>query len=235
LLNSKRIQFILSIIISILVIIIFILYAEYDRHSLSMLSREDGPIENLSAVFFGISCVCFIIFIIRSEFLKITNNRLLYIFPICWAVLMFVFMGEEVSWGQRIFNLNTFQWLGKHNLQNELNVHNIEFVDTFMGGKYRYLSIMMLTTGFLLPVFTLSGFGKRIIQKFAFPVCPLCYSALFVGAYLYGKYYNSVLGNDAAEIREFLLSVGMISFALHGAIFPCVLFRTCSPEKESNR
>ena len=147
---------------------------------------------------------------------------------ICWAGLMFVFMGEEISWGQRMFNWSTPDALKEVNIQDETNIHNIE--NTFMGGNYRYLSIMMLTTGLLLPVFATSRFGRRTIQYFAFPVSPLCYAPLFVGAYMYGKYYRAMMGVDASEVREFLMSVGMFCFAMSGVLSPCMLFRVCGKE-----
>ena len=99
------------------------------------------------------------------------------------------------------------------NLQNEINIRNIEFVDTFLGGNFRYLSIMMLTTGLLLPLFAMSNVGKRTIQRFAFPVSPLCYAPLFIGAYAYGKYYIPEMRNDAAEVRAFLMAFRIVNLA----------------------
>ena len=227
----ERHQITIGTAISLLFIIIFIVWSELDFDSLNRMVKEDGPIQNSSAILFGLSSICFIVFAYRSDFLK-EKGGLSYFMTISWALLMFIFMGEEISWGQRIFNISTPDMLKEINLQNQINIHNIEFVDTFLGGKYRYLSIMMLTTGLLLPVFALSKFGKRTIQRFAFPVPPLCYAPLFVGAYVYGKYYAPIIGNDAAEVREFLLSVGLFSFAMIGTMSPCTLFRICI--KESN-
>lgn len=228
--NLERKQFAIGTMLSLLVITIFVVWAEFYADSLSLIAKEDGIIENLSAIFFGLSSICFIVFAVRSDFLK-EKNRLRYTVTIGWAFLMFIFMGEEISWGQRIFDIATPDKLAEINKQKEINIHNIEFIDTFLGGKYRYLSIMMLTTGLLLPVFAISEIGKRTIQRFAFPVAPLCYSGLFAGAYWYGKYAGPILGNSATEVREFLMSVAMFSFALHGAITPCTLFRTCLVKK----
>ena len=198
------------------------------------MAREGKPIENATAVFFGLSSACFVVFAFRSDFLKARRKRRLYAATIAWALLMFIFMGEEISWGQVFFDTVTPVALTEINLQNETNIHNIEFMNTFLGGKYRYLSIMILVTGLLLPVFALSEFGKRTIQRIAFPVAPLCYAALFVGAYAYGRYYHAQMGNEAAEVREFLMSVSMLSFALHGALSPCSLFRVCVPQEEDH-
>jgi len=193
-------------------------------------TKEDGPIESTTAVFFGFSSVGFFIVAIRSQFLKTKAYGLRYFMTIAWFLLMLIFAGEEISWGQRIFGFEAPENISTVNLQDEFNIHNIEVVDTFLGGKYRYLSIMMITTGLLLPLLALTQFGKRIIRWFAFPVSPLAYWLLFVGAYVYGKYYFSltVSTNDAAEVREFLMSVGMLCFSIHGAIRPCTVFRICN-------
>ena len=212
--------------ISLLFVAVFVLWSELDPESLRRIAKEDGPIESLSAVFFGLSSILFIVFARRSEFLR-EKRKIGYFFTISWAILMFVFMGEEISWGQRIFGIATPDALREINLQNETTVHNIEFLNTYFGGTHRYLSIMMLTTGLLLPAFALSNYGRQIIQRFAFPVSPFRYAPLFVGGYLYGKYYVPTIPQGASEIREFLMAVGMLSFAMHGAAMPCSLFRAC--------
>lgn len=222
-----RHQVITGATISLLFVAIFIMWTEYDADSLHRMVKEDGPIESLSAIFFGFSSICFIVIARRSEFLK-NKDRPRYFFTISWAVLMFVFMREEISWGQRIFNIATPEMLKDINLQAETNIHNIVYLHTFFGGTYRYLSIMMLTTGLLLSIFAMSTYGKRLVQRFAFPVSPLGYAPLFVGAYVYGKYYFPMIANDADEVREFLMAVGMLCFAMNGAVSPCTLFRTCN-------
>lgn len=229
--HCERIQFAIGTAISFLIITIFVIWAELDAYSLHAMTKEDGPIENLTAILFGLSSICFIVFAMRSDFLKEKESGLRFFMTISWALLMFVFMGEEISWGQRIFAIATPDMLAEINLQNEINIHNIELLDPFMTGGYQYLTIMMLTTGLLLPVFAMSKFGKFTIQRFAFPVSPLCYVTLFVGAYLYGKYYTTIIGHSGAEVREFLIAVGMFSFAMHGAISPCALFRISMPQE----
>ena len=42
------------------------------------------------------------------------------------ALAMFVGFGEEISWGQRIFELHTPEFFKAYNLQNETNIHNLK-------------------------------------------------------------------------------------------------------------
>ena len=92
-----------------------------------------------------------------------------------------------------------------------------------MGGKHRYLSIMMLLTGVVFPALVLTGWGRRMAANFYFPVAPTHFCLLFLGTYLYGNYddiFGAVEGitlpNTFNEVREFLFSVAMLSFAVQG-------------------
>ena len=101
-----------------------------------------------------------------------------------------------------------------------------------MGGKYRYLSVMMITIGLFIPLAALPRRGKQLIQRMAFPVAPLVYATLFVGAYLYGFWYSGQLAEAKhAEVRELLMGIAMFAFGLHGAIKPDELFRATDEGK----
>ena len=136
---------------------------------------------------------------------------------------MFIFCGEEISWGQRIFNYGTPDTIEQVNVQREFNLHNLQGVETL---KYTLLSLLMFVTGVMLPGIALFGWGKKLLQKLAFPVLPLCYSGFFIAAYLYGAYYFEALPIDAAsEVRELMMGLGLAAFGLHGAFRPHDLFR----------
>lgn len=225
--NIEIKQFLIQAILSLSVLGFFIFWVETDPGGMNSWLLEDGFIETLGSLFFGVSSIGFFVVAARSNFLKNKSNGLRYSPVIAWALLMFVFMGEEISWGQRIFGFSTPEGLAAINAQHEFNIHNIEFVNTFMGGKYRYLSIMMITTGLLLPLLVTTRWGRNTIQWWAFPVTPAGYGILFIGAYVFGKYYHDITltSNDATEIREFLMAVAMMFFSVHGALCPDTLFR----------
>ena len=209
--------------IILLLMIGLVLWAEVSPGSMARSSVEDGPMEYLTAVFLALSCVGFLVVMRKSKFLREKGSWRAYVFVLAWALLMFVFAGEEISWGQRILGFQTPESVRGANVQGEFNVHNLGFM---VSPKYRLLSLMMFVTGILLPGMALFSWGKRLFQRFAFPVLPLCYSGLFVGSYLFGKYYYYTLAIDAAsETRELLMAVGMCAFAIHGAIRPDDLFR----------
>jgi hypothetical protein len=107
------------------------------------IGREDGIIEWLQFFLFGASGV--IAFILALKFKKV--SRLMFvIFLIVSLGLIFV-AGEEISWGQRIFNIDGHEVFDgeseipvlKYNVQSETNIHNFKVIHSKIG--YVYLAI----------------------------------------------------------------------------------------------
>lgn len=235
----------LRLIFGILLVSIFIVWIEVDEDSLhNFISEEDCLLENSTALLYGVSSLLFLIIARRSKFLKRKEKILCYFFTIAWGLLMFIFCGEEISWGQRIFGIETPEFFRLYNTKNEINLHNFSFFSQY---TEVVISAITLTAGLILPLCALTRGGKRLFQRFCLPVAPMDYWPLFVGAYIYGLCYYSgglftpgdielirdfVVSDDILEVSEFLFSVGMFCFALHGAIRPCALFRTCNPEEQ---
>ncbi len=210
-------------LIAAIVTAIFAVYGESNPKELLLMSHEDGPIENVTALLCGLSCVGFLIMAARSPHLKKQKSMWKALFVIGWALLMFVFMGEEISWGQRLFGFETPETIALQNTQEEFNLHNLAVIES---SKYRLLSVFMLITGVLLPCFALWDKGRQLIQKYNFPVMPIAYMAFFILSYIFGKYYFAVLLRDTAtEVRELLMAIGMFAFGLHAALRPDDLFR----------
>ncbi|MDY0098840.1 MAG: hypothetical protein RBR81_06535 [Bacteroidales bacterium] len=84
--------------------------------------REDGPVEYLTAFFlFFCSLVCLY---------RVTKYCKPWKKPwvITWillAILFFFAAGDEISWGQRIFNIESGDFFKQHNKQSETNLHNL--------------------------------------------------------------------------------------------------------------
>ena len=84
--------------------------------------REDGFVENMTVLFLLASSG---IAIYRSVgFFKGKQPKAVFL----WGLLAFLFFfaaGEEISWGQRIFNIETPEFFMERNLQEETNLHNL--------------------------------------------------------------------------------------------------------------
>ena len=92
---------------SLVLITIFVIWVEFYPDSLQRNSDEDGLIENLSALFFFATSICFFLILRNSDYLREQGTYKPYFMTFCWALLMFIFAGEEISWGQRIFGIET--------------------------------------------------------------------------------------------------------------------------------
>ncbi len=83
------------------------------------LTSEDNLIEYAQFLILITSCIlCYLI-------QKKLNKYRVYKFLFILGIIFFLFLaGEEISWGQRWFNIETPQHIAKNNLQNEINIHN---------------------------------------------------------------------------------------------------------------
>jgi hypothetical protein len=204
-------------------------WAEISPDSMPEWSHEDGVFENLTALFYGLAGIGFIFAIKRSQMLKERSTRWIYFFLICWVVVMFFFMVEEVSWGQRIFDFDTPESFKKSNYQDEFNLHNYEYLShDYYGLSTRLLSLMILLVGLVFPLLSLIGKFKELVQKYAFPIMPWAYAGLATFSYIFGKYYGvyNILPEDAhSEIKEFMFSLAILAFGIHAALFPDDIFK----------
>ena len=83
---------------------------------------EDGEIEYATVVLLFGSCI-----LVASRWIKYRRQqpiRFTLISILIFIVFFFV-AGEELSWGQRIFNLESSQYFKEYNSQEELNLHNL--------------------------------------------------------------------------------------------------------------
>ena len=82
------------------------------------LGREDGPVENADVVAFLLLAV-----VAARRFLRSPRGARA---PSLAAMLLGVVgAGEEISWGQRIFAVAPPPFFAHHNVQGEINLHNL--------------------------------------------------------------------------------------------------------------
>jgi len=84
--------------------------------------QEDGIAEWLTvAGLLSASIVC----LARFVRLMRKKSKWFLLVTLCICLFLFFAAGEEVSWGQRIFGLQTPEYFEKNNSQQELNLHNL--------------------------------------------------------------------------------------------------------------
>jgi hypothetical protein len=110
------------------IIIWFIAYAKIQSmesyEAFRVVVREDGWVEYLTALFLFLGAIVLGVNAIKSIKQKVTMQVLFFTL----ASLVFIFgAGEEISWGQRIFNVESSAYFMENNYQGETNLHNLEF------------------------------------------------------------------------------------------------------------
>lgn len=88
-------------------------------------AAEDGPIEYATAIllFFAAGILATLAF-------KVTGYKRVLVG--LYALLFFLAAGEEVSWGQRIFGIESSEFFTENNFQGETNFHNLVVGDTHL-------------------------------------------------------------------------------------------------------
>ena len=158
--------------------------------------NEDHLFENLTPVYFLITSILLFVafFKLRSE----PGNKGFFLKKLGllgMALLFFVAAGEEISWGQRIFNIQTPEELKEVNVQQEITFHNLAF---FQGESqtldFSQLEMLFsLTLAFGIPF--LGVILKRINKNLdaIFPVFPIQIGFLVLVNYIIQKILRNVV------------------------------------------
>lgn len=138
---------------------------------------EDGFVEYLTVLaLFMCGFLCFYRASILAPF-----KKPIFILSLVFMGFVFVFgLGEEISWGQRIFGFKTPEFFLKYNTQGELNLHNLRFGGGTPTEKGFRVNRIIFGTGLgiavaiyflILPVlYRKKESIKNLINKFAIPL-----------------------------------------------------------------
>jgi hypothetical protein len=157
-------------------------------------TREDGPVE-----YTGFAC-----FLVGSvlAFLAASRSRPARRWVVGCAVLgvvMFVAAGEEISWGQRLLEVETPELLVDESRQDELNLHNIDGLQQ----KAVFAQLAVAGAGLLVARFVSRPWARVGLPFFAAYL-----------AYRCARGIAAVAGwgpaNRNAEVAELGLAVGLL-------------------------
>ncbi len=85
-------------------------------------AKEDGPVEWLTVLALVLSFVMCVQRVITLR--KSKNMAFLAVWGLL-AIICFFGAGEEISWGQRIFDIESSEFFKQNNAQQETNLHNM--------------------------------------------------------------------------------------------------------------
>ena len=142
---SQRPTAFISFIIPAIVMLFGAATALMGKEAYKWFTGEDGASENLQVLFWGLALTLGFIVMVRLWKTGAKIFSLLYLFLNFGMIFI---IGEEVSWGQRIFGWETSESMRAINKQEETNIHNIEGI----GDKIKWLHVLMGTYGTILPL-----------------------------------------------------------------------------------
>jgi hypothetical protein len=102
------------------------------RETFLNITKEDGVFEYLTAIFFFMTAIGFLVLFFSKKHFKSESdsqyfyNRKRKYFFLLMAVVFIFGAGEEISWGQRLIGFETPAKMHELNVQEEFNFHNLE-------------------------------------------------------------------------------------------------------------
>lgn len=132
-------------VLPIFVAMVGVILALTSKELYVLFTREDGIAEDLQVTLYVFS----LLLCLRITWRRWQAGERLIAFLYLGLNLGFIFLiGEEISWGQRIFGWQTTATLAEVNRQGETNLHNINGVE----GAFRWVELLMGLFGTLLPI-----------------------------------------------------------------------------------
>jgi hypothetical protein len=156
----------------------FIFYI--DPNFYKMLAKEDGLIENITATCLLIISLFLLYRLIRLWSSKNTNWIILNIL----IILGFFFgFGEEISWGQRIFQIESNSYFLEYNLQGETNLHNLKLYGLKINMiVFTYVFGIVYSFYLFLSTFLFKKYQsvKNLVTKYGIPLPTIQHSIVFI-------------------------------------------------------
>jgi hypothetical protein len=149
-------------------------------------------------------------------------------FTLLLMAAIFLFgAGEEISWGQRIFDIETPQILAENNAQKEMNLHNLTF--ELRGKTYkvnrlvfgRGIAIVLILYLFVLaPLYRRHAGFRRLVDAWAVPVPTTLQIAAYavVIAVVEGLIHSPKRG-EMTEFAGVIVILLNVAFPLNRAIY----------------
>ncbi|MEZ4663928.1 MAG: hypothetical protein R2911_40865 [Caldilineaceae bacterium] len=202
------------IIVPLLVAASGVGFALFGKGAYKWYIQEDGFAENVQVLLLACTLLMAMAVTYREWFRGTRWVALMYAVLCCGFVFL---IGEELTWGQRIFQWTTTATFAAINKQNETNLHNIESVEQV----FKWVQLLVGAYGFLLPLVIFNWKWPEWLKKElpAFippPTLMPAFAALFVW-----RLYRNLLPapkqfyffvSEYNEVLELTLALGLFLF-----------------------
>ncbi len=204
-------------------IITFVLIKILFPNVYGIIISEDHLLEYLQAILYFISFILTLYIAITS--FKSRKYFFGFIYLILSVVLIFWFF-EEISWGQRIFNIPNSEYFETYNAQKELSIHNLNIFQHYLDEVYIILGLYGAFASFLIPKYLKDRFRGKIeyivpgwyLLFYFFPIFIIYMFFGYLSPFMTHYYEISIFRIDNIivwrdqETAELLLALGFVLF-----------------------
>jgi len=196
----EKIILIVATVLGLIGVVLSHAAPEFFKHTYVI---EDGFIEWLTVVALIASTV---LMLRRAMTLRLVRSYL-FLFVTVMAAAVFVFgAGEEISWGQRIFSIETPEWLAEHNKQSEMNLHNLVIGGVSINKLVfsKVLAVVLLVYLIIIPlIYRKHPNRARQIDALGIPLPRIWHVIVWIAVVIVTE---TLVGTaKRGELREFLL------------------------------
>lgn len=193
-----------SIFSCIIVSTVFLFY--YSSSDYNLFVKEDGIIEYFTAFFLLSVSIYSINKLLKTA--KVISSKNIGI--ILFSIIFFFGFGEEISWGQRIFNIETPNFFIENNLQSETNIHNLMIGGVKLNKLIFTNSLFFIFSFYFLAIpylYAKSNYVKSVINKFSIVIPKYSQSIIFICSTIIIYLFNH---DRISEIWECLFAFTML-------------------------
>jgi hypothetical protein len=230
--TRRRLPFVAAAVAAVAVVLTYTVMFG-DGHLIWVFAGKEQLFEQLSALFLFLADALALGAFVRCGRRPDAGPLRRYVFLLL-TLLFFVACGEELSWGQHYFGYSTPETIQEVNQQEELNLHNLWFLDSYSdeGRKTGWSALFTsnrLFDYFMLGLFVLAPLVHRVsppvrrwVERLGVPVppavlgVPLLLNLAFTVAMEKWIVDGAFRHLAVSEIREcnyaFLCLAGMLAF-----------------------
>jgi hypothetical protein len=165
---------------------------------------EDGVLEYFTALMlFTVAIVC-TVKVLKD---RRGHTKAFVIINVLIATLMYFGAGEEVSWGQRIFGVETSEYFLENNTQNETNLHNMTVNGVSINKLVFSKGLVLFLVLYYLVLPTLYKKNSKVQRRCDRFYLPVPKQHLGIAMLIAGLTIDIIASSKRGELNEVCLSV----------------------------
>ncbi|MDD3679550.1 MAG: hypothetical protein PHX72_01700, partial [Candidatus Shapirobacteria bacterium] len=125
-------------LLPLFVLVYFILFKITDTYNYHVFIAEDGPVEYAQFILFLLAGIFFLasaINLLKKKTFLVGFCYLLFSFAAFFVAI------EEISWGQRLLQIDTPEMIAQQNSQNEITIHNLDYFQQRLPQAYMLIGL----------------------------------------------------------------------------------------------